>query len=52
VYIFAEFMFEITSLAELYHAFLGHYNLLQEIEKYVTTEQTWVTLQKVINWLT
>jgi len=46
VYVFAEIMYEIMSLTELYHAFLGHYNLFQAMEKYVTTEQTSDTLQK------
>ena len=49
---FTEIMYEVTSLADLYHAFLGHYKLFQAIEKYVTPEQTSETLQKVIEWLT
>jgi len=48
---FAEIMYEVTSLADLYHAFLGHYNLFQTTENYVTPEQTSNTLQKVIDWL-
>jgi len=44
-------MYEITSLADLYHAFLGHYNLFQATENYVTPEKTSDTLQKVIYWL-
>jgi len=44
-------MYEITTLADLLYAFLGHYNLFQAIEKYVTPEQTLDTLQKVIEWL-
>jgi len=48
---FAEIMYEVTSLADLYHAFLGHYNLSQAIEKYETPEQTSANLQKVIEWL-
>jgi len=44
-------MYEVTSLADLYHAFLGHYNLFQAIENYVTPEQTSNTLHKVIDWL-
>ena len=51
VYVFAEIMHEITSLANLYHALLGHYNLFQAIKNYVTPEQTPDTLQKVIDWL-
>jgi len=51
VYVFAEVMYEITSLTDLYHAFLGHYNLFQTIEKYKTPEQTSQTLQKIIDWL-
>ena len=39
------------SLADLYHAFLGHYNLFHAIENYVNPEQTSNTLQKVIDWL-
>jgi len=42
-------MYEVTLLADLYHAFLGHYNLFQTIEKYETPEQTSETLQKVID---
>jgi len=30
-YVFTEIMYEVTSLADLYHAFLGHYNLFQAI---------------------
>jgi len=33
------------------YTFLGHYNLFQTIETYVTPEQTSNTLQKVIEWL-
>jgi len=44
-------MCEITSLADLYHAFLGHYNLFQAIENYVTPEETSNNLQKIIEWL-
>jgi len=51
MHVFAENMYEITSLADLYHAFLGHYNLFQAIENYVTSEQTSEILQKVIDWL-
>ena len=51
VYVFAEIMYEITSLTDLHHAFLGHYNLFQTIEKYKTPEQTSQTLQKIIEWL-
>ena len=47
---FAEIMYEVTSLADLYHAFLGHYNLFQAI-KYETPEQTSANLQKVIECL-
>jgi len=32
------------------YAFLGHYNLFQAIEKYVTPKQTLITLQKLIDW--
>ena len=49
-YVFTEIMYE-TSLADLYHTFLGHYSLFQAIENYVTPEQTSNTLQKVIDWL-
>jgi len=38
-------------LADLYHVFLGHFDLFQAIENYVTPEQTLNTLQKVIDWL-
>ena len=38
-------------MADLYHAFLGHYNLFQAIEKHETPEQTSANLQKVIEWL-
>jgi len=44
-------MREVASLAALYHAFLGHYNLSQAIEKYETPEQTSANYQKVIGWL-
>jgi len=39
-YVFTEIMYEITSLADLYHAFLEHRNLFQAIENYETPEQT------------
>jgi len=48
---FAEIMYEVTSLADLYHAFFGHCNLFQAIENYVTPEQTSNTFAKVIDWL-
>jgi len=51
MYVFAENMYEITSLRDIYHAFLGHYNLFQAIENYVTPEQTSDPLQNVIDWL-
>jgi len=51
MHVFAENMYEITSLADLHHAFLGHYNLFQAIQSYVTPEQTSEILQKVIDWL-
>jgi len=44
-------MYEVTSLADLYHAFLGRYNLFQAIENYVTPEQTSNTLPNVVDWL-
>jgi len=47
----AEIMYEITSLSDLYYAFLRHYNLFQTIEKYGTPGKTSETLQKVIDWL-
>jgi len=50
-YVFTEIMYEMMSLADLYHAFSGHYNLFQAMENYVTPEQTSDTLQKVIDWL-
>jgi len=34
-----EIMYKITSLADLYHAFLEHSNLFQTIENYVTPEK-------------
>jgi len=46
-YVFTEIMYEITSLADLYHAFLEHRNLFQAIENYETPEQTWNTLQVI-----
>ena len=48
---FREIMYEVTSLTDLYHAFLEHYNLFQAIEKYETPEQTSANLQRVIEWL-
>jgi len=51
MYVFAENMYEITSLGDIYHAIWGHYNLFQAIENYVTPEQTSDALQNVIDWL-
>ena len=48
---FTEIVYEVTSLADLYHVFLGHYNLFQAMENYITPEQTSNTLQKVVDWL-